>query len=436
MTARSLTLILLAIIFIGLRPAAAQSGLAAAPVPPDSSESPSEPAATPVEHDSEMEDENWHDLGDAVGDHADDYVGAHDGHGALYEQESAVYRTPPPLRYNRVEGFVFGIQRDPLYVGDDDETRVFGQVAYATKLNDVRYTAGLESQLYATDKTGLKLGVTYQEQTLSPDRWKTSYLENSLASVGFRHDFFDYYETEGVAVYGVQDLPASLQLAGGFRAEEHRRLGVNTNWSVFGSGDFRDNPAIDEGRMQALFASLTGGRVRDRDDLPTGQAFRLSATVADGMGGDFSFYRYEADGRLFLPLTPDTRLAVRVRGGYATNRAPLQSQFTIGGIGSIRSYDQNRFRGTRMLLANAEYLIDGATIVDGLFDDLFVAGLLDAGWVGGPADRPRLNDVLPSAGFGIGLDEREVRLDVSWPLRDVPGAGSKPAIWLRITPNF
>jgi len=430
---RFLTATVLVALLLGIGPTTAQARIGVGAVPPDSTE----PSTTaPPERESDLDGPDWHDLGDVVGERADDYVGAYEGHGALYEQESAVYRLPPPLRYNRVEGVVFGIQREPLRFGPEEETRVFGQVAYATALNDVRYTAGLESQLYATETTGLKLGVTYQEQTLSPDRWKTSYLENSLASAGFRHDFFDYYEAEGVTVYGVQDLPASLQLAGGFRAEEHRRLAVNTNWSVFGDGDFRDNPGIDEGRMQALFASLTGGRVRDRDDLPTGQAFRLAATAADGVGGDFSFYRYEADGRLFLPLTPDTRLALRVRGGYATSRAPLQAQFTIGGIGSIRSYDQNRFRGTRMLLANAEYLIDGATIIDGLFDDLFVAGLFDAGWVGGPADRPRLDDVRPSAGFGIGLDERQVRLDVSWPLRDGPGTGSTPAIWLRISPNF
>jgi hypothetical protein len=433
---RRLSTALLLLALTGTGPTAARAGTAAGTAPPDSTGPPSATAPAPGEHDPDLDASDWHDLGDAVGDRAPDYVGAHEAHGALYDQESAVYRVPPPLRYNRVEGVVFGLQREPLRFGPEEETRVFGQVAYATALNDVRYTAGLESQLYATETTGLKLGVTYQEQTLSPDRWKTSYLENSLASVGFRYDFFDYYEAEGVSVYGVQDLPASLQLAGGVRAEEHRRLAVNTGWSVFERGDVRDNPAVEAGRMQALFASLTGGRVQDRDDLPTGQAFRLAATVADGVGGDFSFYRYEADGRLFLPLTPETRLGLRVRGGYATSQAPLQSQFTIGGIGSVRSYDQNRFRGTRMLLANAEYLIDGATIIDGLLDDLFVAGLFDAGWVGGPADRPRLDDVLPSAGFGIGLDEREVRLDVSWPLRDVPGAGSKPAIWLRITPNF
>lgn len=82
-----------------------------------------------------------------------------------------------------------------------------------------------------------------------------------------------------------------------------------------------------------------------------------------------------------------------------------------------------------------EYLIDGATIIDSLLEDLFVAGLADPAWIGRPGEEPRLAEVLPSARFGIGLDNRRVRLDVSWPLR-TPGASNPgPSIWLRIAPN-
>ena len=89
-----------------------------------------------------------------------------------------------------------------------------------------------------------------------------------------------------------------------------------------------------------------------------------------------------------------------------------------------------------MLLGNAEYIVDGATLDDDFLSDLFLVGLFDAGWVGGPDSRFRVGDVLPSAGFGIGLDDRTVRLDVAWPLRTVPATGSRPSVWLRISPNF
>ena len=89
-----------------------------------------------------------------------------------------------------------------------------------------------------------------------------------------------------------------------------------------------------------------------------------------------------------------------------------------------------------MLLGNAEYIVDGAPLDDDLLDDLFLVGLFDAGWVGDADRQFQTDDVLTSAGFGIGLDEREVRLDVTWPLRDIPATDSSPSIWLRITPNF
>ena len=409
-------------------------GQSAAPPPLPDSTLETTPAA-PTNNDS-WNEPDWDRLQDRVSEHADEYVGADNGYESPYRQESEADRTAPPLRYNRVEGVVIGLQRDRLRPGDEDRTRAFGQIGYAFGLDNIRYTAGVESRLYESAPTSLTLGVQYHEQTLSPDRWKTSYLENSLASIGFEDDLFDYYEAEGLSVYATQTLPHTVQITAGFRAEAHRSLTRQTDWSVFESGNFRPNPAIEEGDLRALFGAVTAGDISNPGGLPTGAAMRVAATVADGFGGDFSFYRYEADARGFLQLTPDTRLGLRLRGGYATSDAPLQAQFTLGGVGSMRGYSQNRFRGTRMLLANAEYLIDGATIFDSILDDLFVGGLFDAGWVGGPGTPFRMNDVLPSAGFSIGLDERRVRLDVVWPLRNAPDLSSRPSIRLRISPSF
>ena len=416
---------------VGLSPAMGQS---TAPTPPPDSTLEVGPSST--EADAEWDGPGWDDVRGTVSTHADEHVGAHNGHESPYRQESESNRAAPPVRYNRVEGLVVGLRRSPLSADSEDQTRVFGQAAYAFGLRDLRYTVGVESRLYETDPTSLRFGVQYHEQTLSPDRWKTSYLENSLASIGFEDDFFDYYEAEGLTVYATQTLPRSVDVTAGFRAEAHRPLTPQTDWSLFESGTFRDNSAATAGDLRALFGAVTAGRISDPGGLPTGAALRVAATVADGLGGDFGFTRYEADARGFLPLTPDTRLGLRLRGGYATSGAPHQSRFALGGVGSLRGYGQNRFRGPRMVLANAEYLIDGATVFDNVLDDLFLAGLFDAGWVGGPGTPFRMDDVLPAAGVGLGLDERAVRLDVVWPLRSGPTLPSGPSIRLRISPSF
>ena len=56
-----------------------------------------------------------------------------------------------------------------------------------------------------------------------------------------------------------------------------------------------------------------------------GGAFRIAATLGSAFGGDLAGNRYEVDGRAFLPITPDTRLGLRLRGGYATSDTPVQT---------------------------------------------------------------------------------------------------------------
>ena len=405
--------------------------------PSASSPAPSDSSASGPTADAPAAETPWDRAETYVEDHGEEYVGVATNPARPFGNESAVYRAAPPLRYNRVEGLVLGLRRAPLSLRDPDDTaRIYGQLGYAFALRDVRYTIGVESKLIRDEETGLKLGVSYEKQTLTPDRWKTSYAENSLGGLGLGYDFFDYYEGEGLSVYAVQALPSTFRLTVGVRFEEHRPLSRNTGWSLFEAASFRPNPTAEAGRLHAGTVSLEGGHVEDRDDLPTGAAFRTTATIGTAFGGDLRANRYEVDGRAFLPLSDDTRLGLRLRGGYATSDAPPQQQFALGGIGSVRSYDQNALRGTRMLLGNAEYIIDGATLDENFLDDLFLVGLFDAGWVGGPVSRFRVGDVLPSAGFGIGLDDRKVRLDVAWPLRTVPETGSRPSIWLRISPNF
>lgn len=427
---RSATTVLPLLVLFGLSPVVAQ------PAAPPASPSDSTVSEASAPDDPERERIDWGGVRSTVSHHAGDYVGVSEWEDTPYAQESAVYRSGPPLRYNRVEGLVLGLQREPLRLGTDDRTRAFGQLAYSFGLDDIRYTVGVESRLHSTTSTSLRFGVQYHEQTLSADRWKTSYLENSLSSIGFEDGFFDYYEAEGLTIYAVQTLSRRVQVTAGFRAEAHRSLSRQTDWSIFQSGRFRPNPAAEDGDLRALFASLTAGRISDPGGLPSGKAVRLATTVADGLGGTFAFTRYEADARSFFRLTPDTRLGLRLRGGYTTSGAPPQARFALGGVGSMRGYAQNRFQGTRMLLANAEYLIDGATIFDAVLDDIFVGGVVDAGWIGEAGDALRVDDVLPSAGFSVGLDERQVRLDVVWPLRDRPDLSQTPSIRLRISPNF
>jgi hypothetical protein len=429
---------------------------AAQPAPPVDSLPAATGSATPADStapaDSASQADNpdwtvrdgWERTSTYVRTHGTDYVGEPDGDWP-YHRRSALYTDAPPFRYNRTEGLVFGLQRSPLDLSSGDRARFYGQIGYATALRDVRATAGAEVKAYSRPSSALKVGASVYRNTATEDDWKTSYLENSLAGLVFGHDFFDYYQARGASAYLVQELPATMRISAGARTEIHEALDRGTTWSIFDGNGFPTNPQAANGRVNALTLAFDAGRVDDLGGLPTGGAVRVTAELADGFdegildddtAGNLQYNRYVADGRVYLPTSRHTRLAVRLRGGYATSGTPIQKQFTLGGIGSVRGYGQNAFRGTKAVLGNAEVIIDGATIVDGVLDDVFLSLHADAGWTGTPGERFRMDDVVPAAGFGIGLDERSFRLDVTWPLRDVNGSGYAPSIWLRITPNF
>lgn len=248
---RLLTAVISLALLSAAPPASAQSTVSptapSASQPVSATHTASDSTAPDASKEEVTDTEPWDRTSAYVHDHADDYVGLGDGH-SVYERESAVYRAAPPVRYNRVEGLVVGLQRDPLSLRDpNDSARIYGQLGYAFAPKDLRYTIGIESKLVRDDETGLKVGVAYQNQTLTPDRWKTSYGENSLAGVGFEYDFFDYYEAEGLSVYLVQAFPHTLRLTAGFRSEEHRPLSSNTDRSLFETGTFRANPPAQAG---------------------------------------------------------------------------------------------------------------------------------------------------------------------------------------------
>ncbi|GMQ81146.1 MAG: hypothetical protein BMS9Abin05_0577 [Rhodothermia bacterium] len=354
-------------------------------------------------------------------------------------KETALYRPIPAFRYNRVEGLVLGVRRLPLDWSDYERGRVYGQIGYAFSLDDWRYEIGAETKLnhsYRRMNFGLKIGGAYRKNTNTDDLWKSNWAENTLAASLFRYDFFDYYETEGWTAYVVGKLTPFVQFGVGYRDDDYRSLQNETTWSLFGGDPFRFNPSIQNGQMRTVVASLEGGRIRGYNYLPFGFAFRFEAEFGKGMGGDFSFNRYVGDLRSYARMSRHAGLSLRLRGGYTEGNVPVQKAFTLGGVGSVRAYSQNALFGTRMLLANVEYTLYRPGFFDDLFDDMAFFGLFDAGWTNsGGVNEFKSDDVFSAAGFGISLDDRNIRLEIAWPLQDL-GMGTDPSVWLRLNPTF
>ncbi len=360
-----------------------------------------------------------------------------DLHDALFWREPLMDQGLP-IRYNRVEGLYLGLRTGGLDLDRRTPARGVGEIGYAFGLKRLRYQIGVETRVTPRGPYATLVGVRYGQQQATYDRWKVDPVENALAAGLARNDFYDYYEAQGWNAYTKIRLSSLGEIGVGFRSEDYTALSREVSWSLFGGTDFRSNPLFDEGRAQRIVASATLGRVRGIQTLPSGAALQTEAEFGDGVGGDFAYTRVTADGRVYVRPDPGLAFSFRLRATRTSGSSiPLQALPTLGGLGSVRAYPQNVFAGRTAVLANAEVAIAKFQLFDDVADDLFVIGFADAGRTddasGGFAqDTPGW---IGAAGVALGLDDRAIRLELAWPLRDA-GYGTAPTLWLRILPTF
>ncbi len=124
--------------------------------------------------------------------------------------------------------------------------------------------------------------------------------------------------------------------------------------------------------------SVTLGWVKDTRDIivdPTRGGYRgLTWESAGGIvGGQESFQLYQLEERRYLPMRGgDDVLAIRLLVGLSSGGVPLFDSFSVGGARTLRGYEQDRFRGERLILANAEYRYR-------MSESLTIVGFVDAG---------------------------------------------------------
>ena len=157
----------------------------------------------------------------------------------------------------------------------------------------------------------------------------------------------------------------------GFRYDKN--AGKGTNWDN-GSYNFASDNYVKNnfGRIN----SVTWQKVYDsRDNIyePT-RGRRISYTTqwaGHGLGGDFDFYKFTAEARMYKKLGAKNVLAFRARGGFIQGDAPYSQLFTLGGADSLRGYEDDQFRGKKMYNATLEFRFPIVKKVSGvLFTDI------------------------------------------------------------------
>jgi hypothetical protein len=336
------------------------------------------------------------------------------------------------FRYNRVEGLFLGLNSPKQYHWDGHHLNVFGSGGYGFAEHRWRYGGGIANQ-FADGNRIFEIGAEGHSLTDTKDQWIAIDEENNLSALLLRSDYHDYYGREGLSLWSALYLRSGntdAQVRVAYLNDRYRSLDRNADWALFGDDRvFRENPAIDDGTMRSILASVDAHHVRQKKYMTTGWSAVASAEFAGKtFGGNFGFNRYILDLRRYQPISDYDNLNLRVRAASATGDVPTQKGFELGGISTMPAYAFKEFSGNRMLLMNAEYVVNGK-----LFDDSGVPSWLlrninlilfyDAGYTGTePSDNQAIagfGDMTTRAvksdwGVGAGTRDGKIRLGFAW----------------------
>lgn len=224
------------------------------------------------------------------------------------------------------------------------------------------------------------------------------YLNDAGDSIGFsifdRESEYDDYNEKGDSVAGYDRRTNGFNITYGRVRSEYVSDYITletkrTKYTDWHSGYNYRNDATDPNNAGFDFAgmdylgknfgrtnSMTWSHVFDnRDNVydPT-KGKRLSFTgtwAGHGMGGDFDYFKFIAENRLYYKVGRAHVIAVRLMGGIATGDMPYNDLFTLGGADNLRGYEDDEFRGNKMCEVTVEYRYPIAKKIQGVvFTDL------------------------------------------------------------------
>ena len=343
--------------------------------------------------------------------------------------------------FTSVDGFVPSLGFGAAVFNHESFNHAFvaGHISVKTASGNVGYALGFERPFFAS--TRLFVGGELRDLTASDDQWQITSTEASLAAIGPRLSYRDYYRERGVQVYAALRVHPRAELIAAYRDERQEPLAVESDFSFWNSDDrFRPNRLAVDGRLRALvFGATVDGLGFDRESLEaTYQRHQLTSlfgqrlpspehdadstvlwhldwtseiSTPDALQSDFDFTRHIVAARADVPLSLHQDFSVRAVGGWSTGTLPPQRQFSAGGIGSVHGYEFKEQIGDSLALVNLEYSLGDRT-------GLRAIGFFDVG-------RAARRDVtgtpwLNGVGFGIGMGV--VRLDFGYKLDDIPSS--------------
>lgn len=330
-----------------------------------------------------------------------------------------------------------------------NHTFVAGSVSYKFGPDEAGYSFGFERPIFSGPR--LFFGGELHDISASDDTWRLSTVEQTVAALGFKNTFRDYYRRRGAQLFGVFRPGDNNEFSAMARWDRHEPLPNTTNYSFFrDDAVFRPNPLVRDRHVNAfvfgytfdtrpmsragsaatysrhLKDSLFGTGVRQEPGL---RLEWTSEVAGRALEGDAKFDRHILNARGYLQLGSRSLFAARGLFGWS-NDPPLERQFAIGGIGTVHGYSFKEAAGSGLTLINAEYRVRLTSEGVAKNNPLTAFIFYDAGRTTSLFNRDPAKWLT---GTGVGIGFGDIRLEWGFRTNAIPKSNQ---VLVRVSPTF
>ncbi len=300
----------------------------------------------------------------------------------------------PYTRFNRVESFSTGIAADQVLGGGYSAHALF-------RLGAADLSPNGELSLERTDGRRTFGGGAYRRLVASNDWGDPLGFSSSLSALFFGRDEGFYYRTWGAELKGQKDY--GLINTWRLFAEQQFDATVGTEFSIAhpsGVNGKLTNIDAMNGKIVGLAAAHHSSYGLD----PHG--FRaLTDIKAEGGTGTFDYSRGSVQTTLSHGLDRSVDGALTLGAGTSGGHLPIQKQFFLGGVQTVRGQRAGAAIGDSFWMTSAELGTGWPGFRKIVFGDL--------GWAGSRTNFAHPGRPLSGAGIGASFMDGLIRIDVA-----------------------
>ena len=349
--------------------------------------------------------------------------------------------------FNRVEGHTLNFG---FYLDDALNRRLNSHLKFSYGFSDKRFKTDFYAKYFLGNYRTYNITVNAYNKLKTLFGTSDSYndLTASLTALLFKTDFRDYYYSNGFDVKLTGAVTPVIDLNVGFINRTDHSARQNSDFSFFNTNRaYRQNPAINEGKVNAITAGFTldfrdyveDGYFRRRTSFGGSYiVFWGDVTYSNNslLNSSYDFTTYKLWSRGFVRTFRSAYFVFDIFGMYNDGKLPFQNLYSLPGninyiskSSTFRTLDINEVLGEKVITVNLSHQFQ-----DELFKFLGIPGLKN--WeitlkvflnmaisdVGNKTERiipvevKKLPHPFYELGFGIGQGLLPFEIDFAWKL--------------------